>query len=112
MVFVKLIKTLKKENIKLSFNFLVAEHSNFQKTLSKTFSAETQITYSKLIAIVFPQLAQNPYYGPNIKKLKNEKPPKWRYRWGNYRLFYSVNSDEKIVIVTAIHPRKDAYKSL
>ena len=72
---------------------------NFQKKL-----------YFKIKNYIYPQLKNNPFYGSNIKKLKNWSPPTWRYRIGNYRLFYEIEDNEKIVFITALELRKNAYK--
>jgi mRNA interferase RelE/StbE len=59
--------------------------------------------------IVYPQLKKNPFYGTNIKKLKGEYEGVYRYRLGNYRLFYIIDNDKVIVIVTTISHRQSAY---
>ena len=64
---------------------------------------------TKLKNYVYPQLRQQPYFGKNIKKLKNYSPPTWRYRIGSYRLFYTINDHGKIVMMIAVDARKDAY---
>ena len=64
----------------------------------------------KLEMYVYPQLRQGPYYGPNIRKLQGYAPEIWRYRIGPYRLFYSVDKDERIVFMLTVDDRKDAYR--
>lgn len=63
----------------------------------------------KLKDKTLPQLKEEPHYGKNIKKLKNYKPETWRYRIGNYRVFYEINDSEKIVSIIAIKIRQNAY---
>jgi mRNA interferase RelE/StbE len=63
----------------------------------------------KLSSYVYPQLKTLPYYGPNIKKLRDWKPETWRYRIGAWRLFYEIHESEKIVYLLTVSPRKDAY---
>ncbi|MEI8140350.1 MAG: type II toxin-antitoxin system RelE/ParE family toxin [bacterium] len=49
-----------------------------------------------------------PYFGPNIRKLQGYTPATWRYRTGPYRIFYSVDEAERIVVILTIDDRKDA----
>ena len=51
----------------------------------------------------------NPFYGPNIKKLKGEFEGFYRFRIGKYRLFYVIQENELLVISVDIEKRKDAY---
>ncbi|MCX7003920.1 MAG: type II toxin-antitoxin system RelE/ParE family toxin [bacterium] len=34
----------------------------------------------------------------------------WRYRLGSFRLFYSVDKEQRIVFVLTIDDRKNAYR--
>ncbi len=88
------------------YDFQIAETKEFEKTIKKLDSK----IYIKIKNIVYPQLRKNPYYGTNIKKLKGEYEGVYRYRLGNYRLFYVVNDEKVIVIVTTIPHRQNAYK--
>ncbi|MBZ5617905.1 MAG: type II toxin-antitoxin system RelE/ParE family toxin [Acidobacteriia bacterium] len=47
------------------------------------------------------QLERDPFSG-DIKRLK---PPGWRRRVGNYRIFYDIFPDERRIVVTAIERR-------
>jgi mRNA interferase RelE/StbE len=64
----------------------------------------------KLTEYVYPQLRQEPHCGPNIKRLSGYEPPTWRYRVGDYRIFYLIDEAEKIVSILTIDDRKDAYQ--
>ncbi len=87
-------------------DFKIAETESFQKNLKKTNSTKI---YSKIKNIVYPQLKKNPYFGPNIKKLKGEFEGLYRFRIGDYRLFYSIDNEKIIVFILALKQRKDAY---
>jgi mRNA interferase RelE/StbE len=91
-----------------SSEFQIFETDEFRKALARLGSARSLRT--KLRAHVYPQLRQGPFFGPNIRKLKDYDPPTWRYRIGPYRLFYLVDLDERIVFVLTIDDRKDAYR--
>ena len=56
------------------------------------------------------EIAQNPFEGTHIKKLKGELTGKYRYHAGDYRIIYSVDKINKEIYVEAIGPRGDVYK--
>jgi mRNA interferase RelE/StbE len=55
-------------------------------------------------------LKGNPFFGVNIKKLKGEFKDLYRFRIGDYRLFYKIDEEESIIFILNIENRKDAYK--
>jgi mRNA interferase RelE/StbE len=88
------------------FDFEIAETKTFAKVKKKI----NQKLYQKINDVVYPQLRNNPYFGTNIKKLKGEFEGFYRYRVGNYRLFYLVDDKRVIVFVIDLKHRKDAYR--
>jgi len=52
---------------------------------------------------------KKPHFGNNIKKLRSYVPETWRFRIGKYRLFYSIDENDKIVFILTVEFRKDAY---
>jgi mRNA interferase RelE/StbE len=64
---------------------------------------------TKLTEYVYPQLRQQPHFGPNVNKLRNWKPETSRYRIGPWRFFYEIDERQKIVFMTTLDNRKDAY---
>lgn len=88
------------------YDFKIAQTKEFEKNIKKL---DLKI-YTKIKNIVYPQLKKNPFYGTNIKKLKGEYEGLYRYKIGNYRLFYIINNDKIIVIITTISHRQGAYK--
>jgi mRNA interferase RelE/StbE len=88
-------------------NFKIAETDSFSKTITK---AEYKKLYMKIKSYVYPLLKQNPYFGPNIKRLKGELSDYYRYRIGDYRLFYKIEEKKIIIFILDIRHRKDAYK--
>jgi mRNA interferase RelE/StbE len=66
--------------------------------------------YQKLIEDVYPRLRGNPYLGPNIKRLKGDLKSIFRYRIGDYRLFYTIDPKKKYVYILALENRKDSYR--
>jgi mRNA interferase RelE/StbE len=91
-----------------SSEFRIFETDEFKKALTRLGSP--RFLPKKLEGYVYPQLRHGPYFGPNIRKLQGYTPDTWRYRIGPYRLFYSVNAEERIVFLLAVDDRKDAYR--
>ncbi len=90
-------------------NFKIFETDQFLKNLKGDFSGQQERIKRKLKTYVYPQLRQNPYFGKNIRKLREYKPDTWRYRIGNHRFFYTVDDRKKVVFMTAADTRGSAY---
>jgi len=90
-------------------SYAIFETNQFIKDLESIQKNTRQTIYNKIQNYVYPQLRLNPFYGKNIKKLVNFKPPIWRYRIGNYRIFYEINEKEKIVYILTVEIRQKAY---
>jgi len=77
--------------------------SKYQIAETRTFEkVKRQIDkklYSKIEKIVYPQLRESPLYSSNIKKLKGNLEGYYRYRIGNYRIFYLLENDKLIVVI-------------
>ena len=86
--------------------FEIAETETFQRSISKK---EISKIYNKIKTYVYPQLRINPFFGKNIKKLKGEVKDVYRYRIGEYRLFYQVVEKQILIFIMDIVKRKDAY---
>lgn len=65
----------------------------------------------KLLDYIYPQLKQEPHFGPNFKRLQGYAPPTWRYQLGDYRIFYIIDETERIVFLLTLDHRKDIYRS-
>ena len=91
-------------------DYRIFETEEFQKQLKKVTTSQREVIERKLSGYVYPQLRTAPYYGPNIKKLRGYTPLTWRYRIGNYRVFYCADEDKRVVFILTIDDRKDAYK--
>ena len=89
--------------------FEIFETEQFLMDLNNDFSGQQKRIKAKLSAYVYPQLRQQPFFGKNIKKLKDFAPDTWRYKIGNYRFFYTVDESKKTVFMLTIDHRKDAY---
>ncbi|TGL55698.1 type II toxin-antitoxin system mRNA interferase toxin, RelE/StbE family, partial [Leptospira wolffii] len=87
--------------------YKIAETEQFQ---SKLKDRQFSHLKKKLTDYVYPILKKNPFFGPNIKKLKGEFDGLYRYRIGKYRLFYLIKDNELLVIFVDVDQRKDSYK--
>ena len=86
-------------------NFSIAETNSFLKIKEKI----DKKLYEKIVSVVYPQLRKNPFFGTNIKKLKGEFEGYYRYRIGNYRLFYLIENEKVVVVVVDLKHRQNAY---
>lgn len=87
-------------------NFQIAETDSFVKNIQKP---KYNKLYKKIVEYVYPMLRRNPYFGPNIKRLKGEFSDYYRYRIGDYRLFYKIENEKIMIFIVDIKHRKDAY---
>jgi mRNA interferase RelE/StbE len=90
--------------------FRIFETEQFIEDLTRDFEGRGEGIRKKLSEYIYPQLRMNPFYGKNIKKLKNYEPDTWRYRISSYRFFYEIDERERIVYMLAADSRKDSYR--
>ena len=88
-------------------DYKIAETHLFTEKIEKRIYTKI---YQKIVNYVYPQLRNNPYFGKNIKKMTAEFDKVYRYRIGDFRLFYTIDDTKKVVIILSIDNRKDAYK--
>jgi len=89
--------------------YKIFETEQFINDIEKIKGKNQEKLFIKIKEYVYPQLKENPYYGPNIKKLVNWDPETWRYSIRDYRLFYEINENEKIIFIIAFETRGNAY---
>lgn len=87
--------------------YKIAETETFEKKIN---TLKYKFLYKKIKEYIYPILRENPYFGPNIKKLKGEYRELYRYKIGEFRLFYKVSEETVIIFIIDIENRKDAYK--
>jgi len=90
--------------------FRIFETDEFQKKLVNMPAGISRFVQKKLTEYVYPQLRKNPFFGPNIKKLKGYDPATWRYRIGRFRVFFMVDQAEQIVFMLSVDDRRDTYR--
>ena len=92
----------------MSADFSIAETEAFHKQLRK--SPQLRRVYEKISTYVYPILRKNPFVGPNIKRLGGNLSEFYRFRIGDYRLFYTVDQRQVMVFIIRIEHRKEAYR--
>jgi mRNA interferase RelE/StbE len=90
-------------------DYRIFETAVFREDVDGLPNAVRPKIQAKLTGYVYPQLRQQPHFGLNIKKLRDWKPDTWRYRIGPWRFFYEIDEQKKIVFMTTLDHRKDAY---
>ena len=91
----------------MSSSYSIAETESFRKAIRKNKAFEA--LYRKIRDVVYPVLRREPHFGPNIKRLKGEFSDFYRYRVGEYRLFYTIDEDDTVVFVADLRSRQQAY---
>ena len=91
--------------------YSIFETHQFSADLVGLGPANRRRIEGKLRQYIYPLLRQNPHFGPNLRRLKNWDPPTWRYRVGDWRFFYEIDEQERIVLIIAADHRKEAYRS-
>lgn len=90
--------------------FRIFETRQFLTDLAGLGPAAAKRLAAKLRESLYPVLRENPFFGPNIKRLRGWDPPTWRYRVGDWRFFYEIDETKRIVFMTAADHRKRAYR--
>ena len=93
-----------------SSRYRIFETRQFLRDLGRLGPAAQKRLEAKLRQHVYPVLCDNPNFGPNIKRLKNWEPPTWRYRVGDWRFFYEIDEQSRVVAMTAADHRREAYR--
>jgi len=88
-------------------DYKIAETETFSKKIN---SRKYNNLRKKIVGDIYPILKNNPFFGTNIKKLKGEYKEVYRFRIGDYRLFYKIDEQESMIFVLSIENRRDAYK--
>jgi mRNA interferase RelE/StbE len=89
--------------------YLLFETSEFVDSIRRLPQKDAAFISRKLQEYVYPQLRQEPHFGPNIRKLKAYTPETWRYRIGRYRVFYIIDEKDTVVLLLTAEQRKDSY---
>ena len=92
----------------MSRKYSIIESPKFKKQI-KSNKVDEKL-YQKIKNSVYPFLNKNPFAkNNNIKKLHGDYKNFYRYRIGDYRLFYEIDNEEIIILILSIKHRKDSY---
>jgi mRNA interferase RelE/StbE len=91
-------------------NYRIFATETFRQNVAGIRRSGFEKIEEKLRDHVYAQLQNEPHFGSNIKRLKNWRPPTWRYRVGSWRFFYEIAETEKIVLMIAAYHRGKAYR--
>ena len=72
----------------------------------KRQATDTKLRINKCI----DSISREPLFGSNIKKLHGKLEGKYRYKVGDIRIVYEVNTKNKIAEIKSIGGRGDIYK--
>ena len=86
------------------------ETDEFLKCIDRLQKRDKALIQNKLKEYVYPQIKSEPHFGINIKKLKGYSPSTWRYRIGNYRVFYTIDDNDQLILLLVVENRDKAYK--
>jgi mRNA interferase RelE/StbE len=86
------------------------ETDEFLKCIDRLQKRDKALIQNKLKEYVYPQIKYEPHFGINIKKLKGYSPNTWRYRIGNYRIFYTIDGNDQLILLLVVENRDKAYK--
>lgn len=90
--------------------YRIFETRQFQRDLETLGPDVRDRLARKLRSHVYPHLAESPRFGPNVKRLRGLDPPTWRYRIGDWRFFFSIDDQGRIVSMLAVDHRSRAYR--
>ena len=84
--------------------------NEFLTSIEKLQKRDKILIENKLKEYVYPQIKSEPHFGINIKKLRGYEPNTWRYRIGNYRVFYTIDENDRLVLLLVVESRNKAYR--
>ena len=59
---------------------------------------------------MYPLLRREPHFGPNSKRLQGNSANSIDTRLGDYRLFYTIDEEETVVIIADLRSRQASYR--
>ncbi len=86
------------------------ETDEFLNSLEKLQKRDKALVRNKLKEYVYPQIRSEPHFGINIKKLRDYSPNTWRYRIGSYRVFYTIDENDQLILLLVVESRDKAYR--
>ena len=81
----------------------------YAKGVLKDFKKLPGEIKEKALGVVETLLAKDPFVG---KPLKGPYKGLWKYRIGDYRVVYAIESDRLVIFVLRIRHRKNVYEGI
>ena len=89
-------------------DYRVLETASFLEDLAAAFD-RARLT-AKLHGYVYPLLRVSPRHHPQSRLIQGASPITWRWRIGDWRIFYQIDEASKTVFIIALDLRRDAYR--
>jgi mRNA interferase RelE/StbE len=86
------------------------ETDEFLKSIETLQKRDKVLVRAKLREYVYPQIRSEPHFGISIKKLRGYSPNTWRYRIGGYRVFYTIDENDQLILLLVVESRDKAYR--
>jgi mRNA interferase RelE/StbE len=90
--------------------FDLFETDEFLKSIDTLQKRDKALVQAKLREYVYPQIRSEPHFGINIKKLRGYSPNTWRYRIGSYRIFYTIDENDQLILLLVVESRDKVYR--
>jgi mRNA interferase RelE/StbE len=90
--------------------YRIFETRTFEKDLQHLGPTAARRIRSTLENRAYPILRETPRAVPSSARLRDWEPPTWRIRIGTWRIFFEIDDENRIVFLTAVDHRKDAYR--
>ena len=90
-------------------DYRIFETATFLEDLAAAPASQRERLRSKLTGYVYPMLRRSPREHPQARALRGYHPETWRWRLGDWRAFYMIDDEERVVSMTAFALRRDVY---
>jgi mRNA interferase RelE/StbE len=91
-------------------DYRLFETATFSRDLERLGPEVSRRVRTTLEKRVYPVLRLAPRQSPGAARLRDWEPPIWRIRIGSWRIFYEIHDEDRIVFLTAVAHRKEAYR--
>jgi mRNA interferase RelE/StbE len=91
-------------------DYRIFETAAFLDDLAEVPASQRERLAVKLAGYVYPFLRRAPRDHPQVRSLRNYQPETWRWRMGDWRAFYLIDDEARVVSMIALALRRDAYR--
>lgn len=90
--------------------YRIFETAPFLRELDSLDASTATRIWNTLTKRMYPVLRLSPRQVPSASRLQAWDPPTWRVRIGSWRIFYEIDDQKRVVSLTAIDHRRNAYR--